>query len=67
MIFRRNFEAVLHSDICYEIPKPIQVLPLQSDLLSKRSWDLAFEVPRLTYDNTNMEHRPVARALFPAH
>ena len=64
MIFRRNFEAILHSDFCYEIPKPIQVLPLQSDLLSKRSCDLAFEVPRLTYDNTNMEHRPVARALF---
>ena len=64
MIFIRNFEAILHSEICFEIPKPIQVLPLQSVLLSKRSWDLAFEVPSLPYCNTTLEHRPVARALF---
>ena len=65
MIFIRNFEAILHSEICFEIPKPIQVLPLQSVLLSKRSWDLAFEVPSLPYYNTALEHRHVARALFP--
>lgn len=66
MIFRRNFETILHTDICYEIPKPLQVLPLQSALLSKRSRDLAFEVPRLTYYSNEVEHRPVAGTLFPA-
>lgn len=64
--FRRNFEAILHSDIIIELPKSIQVPPLQSALLSKRSWDLAFDVPRLTYVTSDQEHRPMARALFPA-
>ena len=35
-------------------------------MLTKRSWDLAFEVPMITYQTSMQEQRPVVRALFPS-
>lgn len=70
LVWKRSFENLLEGPTVFEVPKLLFMQPVSPVVLSKRSWDLAFQqdgLPLLTWKEQEVpEVRPVARALFTA-